>query len=97
MTIVWDFTAQTLLDQLPANDQMRVERAVAGLEGEAASARRDEVVTLVSKTGAQPIYTLRAGLDYIVIFERDGDNIVVVDVVRRGQIESLRELAHESR
>jgi mRNA-degrading endonuclease RelE of RelBE toxin-antitoxin system len=93
MKIDWDFTAQTFLDQLPAHEQARVTHAVTqlganwdGLEGKQLS----QVNGALSE-----LFSLRVGGDLRVLLRRRGDTIVVVDVVRRSQIEGLRHLRRE--
>lgn len=95
MQIDWDFTAQTYLDQLPRREQAQVTRAVERL-GDAWDALEPNRLSRLKSPLPEsvPLYALRVGSDLRVLLKRDADMITVVDVVRRAQIDGLRELRH---
>ena len=93
MNVEWNFTAQTYLDQLSSEERVRTERAVGRLRDnwDALHATALSRVTGGSPAGAD-LLALQVGHDLRVLLRRQKDTIVVVDVVRRGQIEGLRGL-----
>ena len=94
MDVDWNFTAQIFLDQLPHQDRVRVEHAVDRLANDWDGPHRERRMRLEPGSSAQDgdLYALRVGHDLRVLFHRRGDVILIVDVVRSGQIEGLREL-----
>ena len=93
MVIVWGFTAQAFLDQLPARQKLAVEQAVWRLTNNFDSLKSTHLKQLKGfrERGAEKYYELRVGADLRVILTLHGsDAIEIVDIVRRSQIERLQ-------
>lgn len=92
MKVEWTLVAQTFLDQLSQPDRARVEHALQRL-GQDWSQLRGRLSLLKSERAAEPpLFSLRVGHDLRVLLRQRDDTISVVDVVRRTQIEGLRDL-----
>ncbi|BBK36748.1 hypothetical protein STAQ_18260 [Allostella sp. ATCC 35155] len=94
MNVEWDYTARAFLSQLPVQEQHRVFHAVDRLSGNW-DALRGSLLFAVAPVGPadeRDLYRLQAGQDLSVLLRRRGDTIIVVDVVRQGQIDGLRQL-----
>jgi hypothetical protein len=92
MQISWELTALAFFDQLSGLDRKRIEQSLERLAKNWNQQERTNLKKLVglsSKEG-HVLLQLRAGQDLRVLLYRDGDRIVVVDVVRHSQIERLR-------
>jgi len=88
MKLEWDYTAETFFDQLPADQQARVLRSVEALPAEWDLLEGTQMQRLLGFES--DLYTLRIGLDLIVLVRRENDRIRIVDIVRRSQIDGLR-------
>jgi hypothetical protein len=94
MTIDWDFTAQSFLDQLPEQDQKRVLHAVERLgsaSGRLDTSRLENLPSLPAQAGTDN-HLLRVGNDLRVVLQRHDNAIRIIDVFRQSQIEGLRQL-----
>jgi len=94
MTIDWDFTAQSFLDQLPEQDQKRVLHAVERLgsaPGRLDMSRLENLPSLPAQAGTDN-HLLRVGNDLRVVLQRHDNAIRIIDVFRQSQIEGLRQL-----
>ena len=86
MNIEWDYTAEVYLDQLPLQERARVVHTVDKLATEWARLEGGQLQRL----SWDDLYALRVGGDLRVLVRRQDDVVVVVDVIRRAQIDSLR-------
>ena len=90
MKIAWSLTAESYLDQLSPTERAKVTNAVAKLKTEWGKPGAE----LKQLAGDQDdLFSLRVGSDIRVLVKRDDDAVIVVDVVRRSQIEGLRRVA----
>jgi mRNA-degrading endonuclease RelE of RelBE toxin-antitoxin system len=90
MKVVWDFTAEAFLDQLPSQERAKVIHAVQRLSTVPDASNGAQLTKLA---GVQSdLYSLRAGSDLRVLLRKRNEIITVVDVVRWGQVEGLRRL-----
>jgi mRNA-degrading endonuclease RelE of RelBE toxin-antitoxin system len=94
MNVDWDFTAQTYLDQLPPQEQTKVLHAVERLGAGWPQVEEPRHIQLIASSSEEKgnLYSLRVGNDLRVLFRRQGEAITIVDVVRRSQIDGLRQL-----
>jgi hypothetical protein len=95
MEVNWAFTARTFLDQLPKREQQQVMSSVehaAQNWGVALGSSRLKALQGFPKDESEQLYLLRAGHDLRVLISRRENIIVVVDVVRRSQIERLQSI-----
>lgn len=94
MVIVWGFTAQAFLDQLPQRQKGAVEQAVSRLAHNFDKLKETHLKALTGfreREGEEKYYSFRVGADLTVILARySGDVIEVVDIVRQSQIERLQ-------
>ena len=92
MTVQWSFPAETFLDQLSGEDERRVLHALSRLPLAWNEFVRDGALKPVA--GEDPgSYVLRVGSDLRVVLRRDSGVITVDDVIRRGQLVALGQLA----
>jgi hypothetical protein len=92
MQISWELTAVAFFDQLSGQDRRRIEQSLSRLASNWNQQERThlkKLTGLTSKDG-HSMLELRAGKDLRVLLYRQGDRIVVVDIVRHSQIERLR-------
>jgi mRNA-degrading endonuclease RelE of RelBE toxin-antitoxin system len=94
MKVDWDFTAQTYLDQLSPQEQAKVLLAVKRLESDSPQVEQSHVTKLAAASHGENgnLYSLRVGNDLRVLFRRLGKAVTILDVVRRSQIDRLRQL-----
>ena len=93
MQVSWESAARAFFDQLPKRQQALVERSLTRLADNWEQRERRHLLQklkgLPSKDG-HPIFQLRVGAGLRVLLYRQEHLIVVVDIVRYGQIEGLR-------
>lgn len=90
MNLEWTFTAETYLDQLPPEERAKVLHVIERLPTEWDSLGAPQLQKL---SGAkEELYSLRVGADLRVVFRRQANVIIIVDVVRRSQIDGLRRI-----
>jgi len=95
MQVSWESAARAFFDQLSKREQTLVERSLTRLANnwEQRECRHllQRLRDLASKDG-HPIFQLRVGRDLRVLLYRQGQ-LMVVDIVRHGQIEGLRSVS----
>lgn len=98
MQVDWDFTAQTYLDQLAPQEQTKVQHAVERLRTNWDQLERSRLFQLSPSPSGEKgkLYSLRVGNDLRVLLRRHEKTITIVDVVRYGQIDGLRQLRHHA-
>jgi mRNA-degrading endonuclease RelE of RelBE toxin-antitoxin system len=90
MKVDWDFTAEAFLDQLPPQERAKVVHAVQRLSMTPDCSNETQLTKLA---GVQSdLYSLRVGGDLRVLIRIRNEDLTVVDVVRRSQVEGLRRL-----
>jgi hypothetical protein len=92
MQVLWELTARSFFDQLSKRDQAAVERSVlrAAENWEHLGPTHLKQVIGVSDKNGRPLMVLRVGGDLRVLLNRIDKRVVVVDVLRRSQIERLQ-------
>ena len=93
MELEWTFSAESYLDQLPHEERSKVLHAVERLSAGWDSLHNGRLTLLTGDQGG--LYSLRVGADLRVIVRRQENVILVIDVVRRSQIDGLRQLANQ--
>ncbi len=88
MRLEWTYAALSLLDQLNDSDASNVRQAVERLPSQWDALQNQNRLKRLSG-GLSGLFVLNAGRDLRVLVERQNDKIVVRDVVRQHQIESL--------
>jgi mRNA-degrading endonuclease RelE of RelBE toxin-antitoxin system len=92
MQVSWELTARSFFDQLSKRDQAAVERSVLRVaeNWEQLEPTHLKQVIGVSNESGRPLMVLRVGGDLRVLLYRIDQRVVVLDVVRRSQIERLQ-------
>jgi hypothetical protein len=92
MQVSWELTARSFFDQLSKRDQAAVERSVQRVAENWEQLEPIELKQLigVSDKSGRPLMVLRAGNDLRVLLYRIDQRVIVVDVLRRSQIERLQ-------
>ncbi len=94
MYVITESTALAVLNQLQPSDKERVNRAIERLATNwdaIAPSHVQKMERLVSSDG-KPLFSYRAFKDFRVFLYKNENEIRVVDVIRRSQLESLRSL-----
>jgi hypothetical protein len=84
--ITWHIVAQSFVDQLSPQDRTVVQHAVRSMAED--WDRVDPARVYRMQSDGDPVFVLRAGRDFRVFLTRKGDELNVLDVVRRGQLEN---------
>jgi hypothetical protein len=78
-TIEWTPVAQTMMEQLSADEQAKIQSSIDQIARGVDPGRVTQVNR--SQPGQPPFYVLRATLELRVFFERAGDRVRILDVV----------------
>jgi hypothetical protein len=89
--IRWEFGAQAAFDQLDERERgviaHALERLAKGQINEGYDIRQ-----LIVPSAGESLFTLRAGPDFRIVFRRQGQQIILLDIVRRAQLNGLQSL-----
>jgi hypothetical protein len=91
MKVEWSLAAANFFDQLSFSDRSRVRHAAERLDEVLESAPGAKFERLKTDSDV-PSFAYRVSPDLRLVFERRQDKIVILDVIRRGQLEGLRNL-----
>lgn len=92
MQVLWELTARSFFDQLSKRDQAAVERSVLRVAENWEQLERTHLKQLIGVTDerGRPLMMLRVGNDLRVLLYRIDQRVVIVDILRRSQIERLQ-------
>lgn len=95
MQLIWELPARMFTEQLSQLERAKVRKAIEGLSNDWDP--DSPHLKLINRGEEEPIYLFKTGMDFRAVLKREDAKLIVIDVVRRSQIDSLRTILQKRR